>query len=151
MPVRWSSTHEMIADALKLQGPIIAYCASQQLNPSMRSIQLTQDDWSTLSNLAHLFAIFVKPTMKMQGSTYPTLSAVVPWYLNMIVKLKKVMRTPGVSAIIVNACTATLRKLDKYHTFATNQVPSHSNVTTILDPRMNLRGFDNVMPDSSDP
>ena len=62
-----------------------------------------------------------------------------------------VMRTPGVvSAIIVAACTASLRKLDKHHTSATNQVLSHSNMATILDPRMNLRGFDNVMPESSD-
>lgn len=51
MPMQWSATHEMITDALKLQGPIIVFCASQQLDLSMRSIQLTQDDWVLLGKL----------------------------------------------------------------------------------------------------
>lgn len=37
-------THDMLNSAL-LRGPITAFCASQPLNSSMRSIALTNDDW----------------------------------------------------------------------------------------------------------
>ena len=44
MPVRWSSTYHMINTALKLQSPITALCASQQLDLSMRDISLSSID-----------------------------------------------------------------------------------------------------------
>lgn len=82
----------------------------------------------------------------MQATAYPTLSAVVPWYLNMIVKLKCKMAKPGTSTVVELACQAALDQLDEYHTAATNQVLGHSNVAMSLNPRMNLRGLDNVFP-----
>lgn len=83
----------------------------------------------------------------MQGSSYPTLSVIVPWCLNLIVRLKKIQRPRGTSEIIADVCKAAIEKLDEYHTAATNQVLSHSHVAMILDARMNLRGLDNVIPD----
>lgn len=78
MPVRWSSTHEVLWAALKLRAPITAHCTLQRLDLSTHRIQLTQEGWDTLWELERFFAIFVKPSEKMQGSTYPTLSAVIP-------------------------------------------------------------------------
>lgn len=54
----------MLLAALKLQGLITSFSASQQLDSSMKGIKLTEVDWVTLSNLERLFSIFVKPTEK---------------------------------------------------------------------------------------
>lgn len=68
----------------------------------------------------------------MQGSTYSTLSAVVLWYLNMLVKLKRIMRTPGTPHTVVAARTDAFDKQDEYHMSATNQMLGYSNVAIIL-------------------
>ncbi|KFZ23115.1 hypothetical protein V502_02399 [Pseudogymnoascus sp. VKM F-4520 (FW-2644)] len=46
MPVRWNSTYEMVTTAIKLQTPITAICATQQMDLSMRDIALTPEDWA---------------------------------------------------------------------------------------------------------
>lgn len=61
----------MIDIALKLQVPITALCASQRLDISMRDIALSAIDWATLHDLSKLFYIFIRPTGKLQGSSYP--------------------------------------------------------------------------------
>lgn len=78
MPVQWSSTYYMINTALKLQNPITALCASQQLDPSMRDISLSSTDWMILHSLLQLFNIFVRPTKKLQAASYPTLNIAIP-------------------------------------------------------------------------
>ena len=68
MPVRWNSTYEMLNTAIKLRIPITAVCATQQMDPSMKDIALTQEDWVTLNALQDFFYIFVKPSQKLQAS-----------------------------------------------------------------------------------
>jgi hypothetical protein len=41
----------MVSTAIKLQTPIIAICATQQMDLSMRDIALTPEDWITLHAL----------------------------------------------------------------------------------------------------
>ena len=115
----------------------------------MCQIQITERDWDTLKDLERLFMIFVKPTLQMQGETYPTLSAVIPWYMRMFSKLEAKMKDANTLATVSAACKAALEKLDEYHTSAANQTLSHSNVATILDPRMNVHAYDSMFSDLS--
>lgn len=150
MPVRWSSTHEMLTAALKLRAPITAHCASQSLDVSMRHIRLTDADWDILESLQQFFHIFVKPTTQMQAVAYPTLSSVIPAYTRMIHKLQSKLSAESTLPIIKSACEAAIAKLDEYHTSASNRTPSHSSIATILDPRLNLPALENMFQHSGD-
>ena len=66
MPVRWNSTYFMLENALKLEQPINALCASQTMDLSMRNIIITSIEWQVLHGLKAFFKIFVKPAEQVQ-------------------------------------------------------------------------------------
>jgi len=140
----------MLVTAKYLRVPITAVCATQTLDPSMREIALTLEDWAIIQALEDLFKIFLSPSQKMQASAYPTLNYVVPKYLKMIEKLKATIQTVGDKTTIGLACTAALLKLDEYYTLATSKHCSHSVVATVCDPRMNVAVFQWLWPTSID-
>jgi hypothetical protein len=148
MPVRWSSTYYMLHLALRLQSPITALCASQQLDLSMKDIALTAKDWQTMKALLDLFYIFIRPTEKLQGSSYPTLNYAVIQYMRMTQKLEVFKAGYTENSTIYDACLAALKKLNEYYTLATNQQRSHSTIATICDPRYNFNVFDIIWPKS---
>ena len=61
-------------------------------------------DWDTLIELQQLFLIFVKPTVQMQATTYPTLSSVIPAYVRMFNKLRAKIGDPGTKPATIAAC-----------------------------------------------
>jgi hypothetical protein len=139
----------MIDIALKLQVPITALCASQQLDISMRNIALIAIDWATLHDLLKLFHIFVRLTEKLQGSSYPTLNYAVPQYMRMIKKLEDIGRELLEQSPIATASSIALKKLNDYYTLATNQQQSHSTIATICDPWYNFNVFNIIWKDDS--
>lgn len=149
MPVRWSSTYHMINTALKLQSPITALCASQQLDPSMRDISLSSTDWMILHSLLQLFNIFVRPTEKLQAASYPTLNIAIPQYIRMIKKLEEMKDTIPEQSPIAEAIIIAIKKLNGYYTLSTNQQRSHSTIATICDPRYNFNIFDIIWDKST--
>ncbi|KFY79987.1 hypothetical protein V499_01093 [Pseudogymnoascus sp. VKM F-103] len=92
----------MIDTALKLQVPITALCALQQLDIN----------WATLHNLLKLFYIFVRPTEKLQGSSYPSLNYAVLQYMRMIKKLKDMRSELLERSLIATATSIALKKLN---------------------------------------
>jgi hypothetical protein len=121
----------MLYLALRLQGPIMALCASQQLDLSMKDIALMAKDWQTMKALLDLFYIFIRLTEKLQGSYYPTLNYAVIQYMRMTQKLEVFKARYPKNSTIYDACIAALKKLDEYYTLATNQQRSHSTIATI--------------------
>jgi hypothetical protein len=115
---------------------------------SMKDIALAVADWEIIEELKEFFLIFVKPSTKLQSSSYPTLNYAIPQYLKMIRKLQQRQKEAGEQSTIGQACTAALQKLDSYYTLATTQRYSHSNVATICDPRINHLVFDILLPRS---
>ena len=140
----------MLESALKLKMPIIAVCTTQQLDISMKDIMLTTEDWATIKALELLFLIFLKPSRRLQSSTYPTLNFAIPLYLKMINKVRTMQQDLSEQSTIGIACGAALRKLNEYYTLATNQQYKHSAVATICDPRMNHGVFKKIYLDSID-
>jgi hypothetical protein len=149
MPVRWSSTYYMLHLALRLQGPITALCASQQLDLSMKDIALTTKDWQVMKALLDLFYIFIRPTEKLQGASYPTLNYAVVQYMRMTQKLEVFKAGYLENSTMYEASMMALKKLDEYYTLATNQQRSHSTIATICDPRYNFNVFDIIWPKST--
>ena len=113
MPVRWSSTYDMINTACIQEAPITAVCATQQIDLSVCEILITQQDWAILRDLLKLFEIFVHPTKKLQASTYPTLNYAILQYLQMIKKLKELQQRLGHSSPIALAAQKALDKLNE--------------------------------------
>ncbi|KFZ19521.1 hypothetical protein V501_00632 [Pseudogymnoascus sp. VKM F-4519 (FW-2642)] len=133
----WKDALKNQCRATGIEVPITALCASQQLDISMRDIALTATDWATLHDLLKLFYIFVRPTEKLQGSSYPTLNYAVPQYMRMIKKLEDIGRKLPEQSLIATASLIALKKLNDYYTLATNQQQSHSTIAIICDPRKN--------------
>ena len=52
----------MLVTAKYLRVPITAVCATQTLDPSMREIALTLEDWAIIQALEDLFKIFLSPS-----------------------------------------------------------------------------------------
>ena len=139
----------MVDIAVEQETPITALCASQTMDPSMKEIRLTEQDWQVLKDTQKLFAIFVKPTIQLQASEYPTLNFVIPLYYNIKNKLTELQREQGRESAIGAACGAALFKLNEYHDLSNKSERGQSIIAAILDPRMNLRIFDKLMPYSS--
>ncbi|KFY06197.1 hypothetical protein V491_08791, partial [Pseudogymnoascus sp. VKM F-3775] len=150
MPVRWNSTYHMLENALKLEQPINALCASQTMDLSMRDIIITSIEWQVLHGLKAFLKIFVKPAEQVQADNYPTLNVCIPHYLRLLNKLKAMENAPSTTAAISTACKASYSKLDTYYNLVTNQGSSHSSIATICDPRFNLSIYEFYMPNSVD-
>jgi hypothetical protein len=63
-------------------------------------------DWLLLHEVLKLFNIFVRPSKRLQASTYPTLNYTIPMYLRMLQKLEDSQTAWGSSSILGQACTA---------------------------------------------
>ena len=148
MLVRWNSTFDMINVACMQESPIMAVCASQTIDLSVRDIMLSQNDWTILHKLNEFFMIFVHPTKKLQASQYPTLNYVIPQYTKMIRRVSEKQRDWGMGSPLRLACQKALDKLNEYYNGV--QSHAHSGIAIICDPRFNFNVFSILMPNSSD-
>ena len=63
----------MIKTALELK-EVIIYISNLTTNTEFKNYTLTITDWAALQDLADIFAIFVTPTIKLQGQVYTTIN-----------------------------------------------------------------------------
>src|SRR3981081_4950766 len=96
--------------------------------------------------LLDLFYIFIRPTEKLQGASYPTLNYAVVQYMRMTQKLEVFKAGYLENSTMYEASMMALKKLDEYYTLATNQQRSHSTIATTSDPRDNFKEFDIIGP-----
>ena len=64
----------MIKRAYDLRVPIQAVCAVQDYDLSFKALELILKDWMILNDILKLFAIFVRPSKKLQGEKYPIMN-----------------------------------------------------------------------------
>ena len=138
----------MISIACTQESPIIAICASQTIDLSVREIMLTQTNWAILHKLHEFFLIFVHPTKKLQAARYPTLNYVIPQYIKMIKRVSEKQRKWGMGSPLRLACQKALDKLNEYYNGV--QSHAHSGIATICDPRFNFNVFNILMPTLAD-
>ena len=129
----------MLKIALYLRAPINAACILQDLDKSVKNLNLFDSDWETIEQLANCFQIFASTTVKMQAETCPTLNWVIVKYLKIMSQLQDQTITYGGHSPIGIACKKAYDKLKEYWTEMLNH--PHTAIATILDPRFNLEIF----------
>jgi hypothetical protein len=144
MLIRWNSTYKMLSIAYSQEAPITAVCTTQQIDISVRDIMLTPQDWELLQEIIDLFEIFVHPSRKLQGSTYPTLNYTIPQYYMMIKKLKEKRQVWGDSSIGLARKVALEKLNESYNYFGAHP---HAGIATICDPRFNYGVFNRSLPE----
>ena len=93
-----------------------------------------------------LFAIFIRPSKKLQGEKYPTMNYAIPQYLRLLHKLELLRTYFGAQTTLGQACTSTYTKLDEYYKMIKKQ--DFAVVATVCDPRFNFNVFHNLYKDS---
>lgn len=151
MPVRWSSTHEMIERFYSMKDAIKSVLATQAFDDSINLVALTDGDWVAIKELLDFFSIFVKTTTMMQGDTYPTLNRTLPEYLRLIKSLESVRDGKDAwnikSPSIREAAIAALTKMNEY--FAKNDSSPTAFVATMCDPRFKAAIFEHLWHNDS--
>ena len=140
MRVRWNSTHDMLNRFIQLRPAIHAIC---QIESSLLPYRLSNDDWNILIGLRSCLDTFIKATEHLSGSTYPTLSSQLPYFIVLASRLEgqiNAMKSKDPANILIPALNAAWVKLDEYH----SRTGSAQAIATILDPRYKLTALRNL-------
>ncbi|GJP41262.1 hypothetical protein CLOM_g926 [Closterium sp. NIES-68] len=140
--VRWGSTHEMVARALRLRRSLTAHFAVEQGETAEErakyvALRLTDAHWDTLDVLAEFLAPFSSITVAAEGSSYPTSSAVVPQFNELMDTLQA---WPSPRLIGRQLVGVAFPVLERYYCSSSDELV----VATFLNPRHEagvLRGW----------
>lgn len=91
-------------------------------------------------NLKDILDVFIKATKYLSGSSYPTLSAQLPYFSVLATRLETIVERELMKSIFHEACTASWQKLDEYH----SKTGSAQAIATMLDPRCKVQTFRNL-------
>jgi len=130
----------MLTRFLQLRTAIHAVC---QLEDILRPYSLSDHQWKLLERLKDVMEIFVKATQYLSSSSYPTLSAQLPYFSVLATRLENLAdeyRTAGSDVELLAAITKAWQKLDEYHC----KTGAAQAIATILDPRCKLATFRNL-------
>ena len=148
MPVHWNSTYEMLATALEQRLAINAVCITQEFDPSVKDISLSDEDCHLLESIAPFFKVFVSTSVKMQSSSHPTLNEVIPRYHLLIKNVTEQLQKYPSGSISSKACLTSLGKLREYY-IGTAINYSYAGIATVCDLRFKLNVFNKLIPPSS--
>ena len=93
--------------------------------------------------LKTILEIFVRATEHLSGSSYPTLSVQLAYFVVLASRLESLideLRHTDPERDLLYAVNEAWAKLDQYH----SQTASAQSITTILDPRYKLQTFRNL-------
>ena len=153
--VRWNSTRKIIPHALYLHPALdrlLIINNSQKFSKARVVLTLLSQDWDILECVEKILGLFLVATEFASRSTYPTLSAQLPYYhflqygLHEIIANERLVEDdpdpPSGTYRICAAAEDTYQKLNEY------LVKSNSHmgriIVTILDARMKLHLLQNL-------
>ena len=105
----------MLDRLLKLRPEVHAV---SRLEDTLRPYTLIEDNWNLLEQLKQILSIFVKATETLSGSSYPTLSIQLPYYVVIAARLEKLIesfRQTDLSSHLIQALNQAWVKLNQYH------------------------------------
>ncbi|CAI5481561.1 unnamed protein product [Closterium sp. Yama58-4] len=144
---RWGSTFAMVARALRLRRPLTSHFANEQEEKDKyASLRMTDDHWAALVALKGFLAPFNAITKAAEGSAYPTVTTIVPYYNLLLDTLEKILKdaTNPPSALLRDLVNAALPVLQKHYDKSTDEL----TVATFLDPGLKMAYF--AMPSVPD-
>ena len=106
----------------------------------LHKFQLVHEEWVLLQRLKDILDIFVKATEHLSGSTYPTLSIQLPYFVILAARLEAIIDQERITGSIFHAACDASWKLDDYH----SKSGSAQAIATILDPRCKVQVFRNL-------
>lgn len=131
---RWNSTYVMIQDALRLQTELGQFV---RIHPEVQALQLTDDEWSTLQQVAKILKPFWDHTNSV-SKTRPTIVESLPIYWSLDDLLNDVRNAAGdfedVNTEIRNAVERGIRKMNKFARKMDDNLLYY--VASVLDPRI---------------
>ena len=114
-----------------------------RLEECLRPFSLSEEDWLLLGRLKTILEIFVRAAEHLSGSSYPTLSVQLPYFVVLASRLVSLIDELGHTdpeSDLLYAINEAWAKLDQYH----SQTASAQSIATILDPRYKLQTFRNL-------
>lgn len=134
MKVRWSSTHDMLRDAVRLKDKIKEWMLG--IEPDWQAtLELTVNDWASIQQLLSLLAPLAQATNVATKQDQPC-SVVLPLYNLCYYKYKEYYGKAEYSAY-KPALKAALLVFHKYYDFTTHSLSAAS----VLDPRVKFEHF----------
>ncbi|KAJ5413612.1 hypothetical protein N7509_000239 [Penicillium cosmopolitanum] len=131
---RWNSTYLMIQDALRLQTELGQFV---QIHPEVQALQLIDDEWSTLQQVAKILKPFSDHTNSVSKAC-PTIVESLPIYWSLDDLLNDVRNAEGdfedVNIEIRDAVERGIRKMNKFARKMDDNLLYY--VASVLDPRI---------------
>ncbi|KAJ9480587.1 hypothetical protein PENNAL_c0164G05839 [Penicillium nalgiovense] len=131
---RWNSTYIMIADALRLQKELGQFV---RMHPEVHALQLTDNEWSILQQVAKVLKPFWDHTNSVSKSC-PTIVESLPIYWSLDDLLDDVQKAEGdfedVDTEIRNAVGRGIHKMNKFARKMDTNLLYY--VASVLDPRI---------------
>ncbi|CAI5480145.1 unnamed protein product [Closterium sp. Yama58-4] len=135
---RWGSTYLMIERALRLRHAIDTFVRRAPDAAQLQGLQITDDMWKGLKELATFLRPFHAVTLAAEGSTYPTINRVVPQFNELLDELERMRdsTTTPPSQVLLGCIEAALGKLAEYYDGSSDELM----IATFLDPSFKLGG-----------
>ncbi|CAB4377007.1 unnamed protein product [Rhizophagus irregularis] len=153
MSTRWNSTFDMINRALYLKEALNSLALSEK---DLKNFVIMDDEWTELEKVKLFLEKFKEITVLMSGSSYPTLSMLIPLYNALIDHMEDYMfededvnenedenegddenGSVDEESIIKKAATNGREKLLQYY----NKTNDACVIVTILDPRLKMEYY----------
>lgn len=147
---RWLSTYRMIDRFIYFRPEImkvlrIVHLESDKEAHMPEDYQITDADWEYLTNIRDMLEMFRAPTIKLQGSFYPTIHETIPMVDEVLGTLDKllcsefVIGNPFIACGIREAKTKLLEYYPIYDESIKRLKPLY--LAMILDPRFKIQVF----------
>jgi hypothetical protein len=141
-PTRWSSTADMLHVFISLWPAVKTVMEGASPSYKFSPLMLGAYEVEELEELLNVFRIFKVATLQISGQTYPTISWVLPFFVQVMTQLEERAQEHGEDTELGEACSAAWRKMSHYYT--DSDTKSYLATATILDPRYRFGVFDNL-------
>jgi hypothetical protein len=148
---RWNSTFAMLKRLVEQKNAVNFWMGT---NPKFGKIaigylKLSEEEWMLVNEMVNHLSIFDESTRLISGNSYPTLSLVMPAFIEMFTYIENQMKNSEVSLRIKEALTMSHKVLSKYYNFTDDSIFYIASV--VLDPRfkveyLELKGFNSLYP-----
>ncbi|MBW0470228.1 hypothetical protein O181_009943 [Austropuccinia psidii MF-1] len=131
---RWTSTYDMLVQALSLKEAYDQFCSS----PQTQSYCLNKIEWEKVTVMINFLQPLYEATKIICGSNYPTINHALPLYILLIKHIDQECQQYDMAPIEPEA-KSMCEKLTKYMKILITKTPAI--VSAILDPRFKLKFF----------